>query len=91
VKIFKAPYVEPLYPLGYAKMKPGFDLGGTRIMMASTAQVYPGITSWNSAVTLANEAAQHVLQRIKTEEKPVRRAVLQDNPKVSTAEPCATC
>jgi len=65
VKIFKAPYVEPLYPLGYASTKPGFDIEGTNLMTASTAQVYPGITSWNSAVTFANEAATHILGRIK--------------------------
>ncbi len=79
VQIFKAPYVEPLYPLGYAKTKPGFDIPGTRIVTCSTAQVYPGITSWNSAVTLANEAAEHFMAKQKALSEPapkLPRAIL---------------
>ncbi|MGC3992216.1 MAG: hypothetical protein QM796_21480 [Chthoniobacteraceae bacterium] len=64
VQVFKAPYVEPLYPLGYAKMKPSFDIPGTRLLTVSSAQVYPGITAWNSAVGLANEAAIHFKNRV---------------------------
>lgn len=64
VQVFKAPYVEPLYPLGYASSKPGFSIPGTRLLTISTAQVYPDVTSWNSAVRLANAGLEYFYQRL---------------------------
>lgn len=69
VRIFKAPFVEPIYPLGYSKSKPPLSVEDSRLILATSAQVYPQITSWNSSVRLANEAVALLLQK-KTENTP---------------------
>ena len=58
VHIFKAPYVEPLYPLGYNRIKPSFELVPRRIYSATTAHVYPGITSWNSSLGVSKQCLE---------------------------------
>ncbi len=60
VKVFKAPFVEPAYPLGYTAMKPDFRVAGSRLLLATSAQVYPHITAWNSSVRLAEELVEHL-------------------------------
>lgn len=60
VRIFKAPFVEPTYPLGYNGMKPPVQVPGTRLLLATTAQVYPNVTAWNSTVGLANQVVDHL-------------------------------
>ena len=55
IKIFKAPFVEPIYPLGYSKIKPEIHIKGTNILLATSAQVYPNITSWNASAGLVDE------------------------------------
>jgi hypothetical protein len=60
VRIFKAPFVEPTYPLGYNSMKPPMQVPGTRLLLATTAQVYPNVTAWNSTVGLADQVVDHL-------------------------------
>ncbi len=60
VRVFKAPFVEPVYPLGYLRQRPAVELPGTPILLATTAHVYPEVTSWNSSVRLANQVAATV-------------------------------
>ena len=67
VAVFKAPFVEPAYPLGYGTRKPGIDLGSSRVLLATTAQVYPRVTAWNSSVALAGEVVDHLWERIGRE------------------------
>jgi len=55
VRVFKAPFVEPVYPLGYLAARPPVTVDGTGLLLATTAHVYPDVTSWNSSVGLANE------------------------------------
>ncbi|MBB4905954.1 FAD-dependent oxidoreductase [Actinophytocola algeriensis] len=57
VHVFKAPFVEPVYPLGYLRQRPPIELPGTPLLLATTAHVYPEVTSWNSSVRLANQVA----------------------------------
>lgn len=57
VRVFKAPFVEPVYPLGYLARRPPVAVAGTPLMLATTAHVYPEVTSWNSSVRLANQVA----------------------------------
>ncbi|MFC4852735.1 FAD-dependent oxidoreductase [Actinophytocola glycyrrhizae] len=57
VHVFKAPFVEPVYPLGYLRQRPPVELPGTPVLLATTAHVYPRVTSWNSSVRLANQVA----------------------------------
>lgn len=58
VRVFKAPFVEPVYPLGYLEQRPPIELPGTQVLLATTAHVYPDVTSWNSSVGLANRVAR---------------------------------
>ncbi|MFB9689023.1 NAD(P)/FAD-dependent oxidoreductase [Amycolatopsis plumensis] len=55
VRVFKAPFVEPVYPLGYLAARPPVTVDGTGLLLATTAHVYPDVTSWNSSVRLAND------------------------------------
>ncbi|WP_448614403.1 NAD(P)/FAD-dependent oxidoreductase [Modestobacter sp. URMC 112] len=64
VSVFKAPFVEPAYPLGYGRMKPGIAVGDTRLLLATTSQVYPRVTAWNSSVALADQVVGHLWERI---------------------------
>jgi len=57
VRVFKAPFVEPVYPLGYLAQQPPVAVSGTPLLLATTAHVYPAVTSWNSSVGLANRVA----------------------------------
>lgn len=59
VHVFKAPFVEPLYPLGYQKLKPPFELVPGRLYSATTGHVYPGITSWNSSIGVSDACLEH--------------------------------
>ncbi|SFW78117.1 Protoporphyrinogen oxidase [Amycolatopsis australiensis] len=60
VRVFKAPFVEPVYPLGYLARRPAVTVDGTNLMLATTAHVYPEVTSWNSSVALAEEVTSRI-------------------------------
>jgi protoporphyrinogen oxidase len=62
VRVFKAPFVEPVYPLGYLSQRPAVEVPGTRLLLATTAHVYPDVTSWNSSVELANSVTDLLLR-----------------------------
>lgn len=62
VRVFKAPFVEPVYPLGYLSQRPAVEVPGTRLLLATTAHVYPNVTSWNSSVELANSVTDLLLR-----------------------------
>jgi protoporphyrinogen oxidase len=59
--VFKAPYVEPLYTPGYGSRKPPEELVPGRIYLATTSQVYPNVTSWNSSTGLAKVVVGRML------------------------------
>lgn len=63
VEVFKAPFVEPSYPLGYADSKPGIAVGTSRLLLDTTAQIYPRVTAWNSSVWLSDQVVEHLLAR----------------------------
>ncbi|MCP5549809.1 MAG: FAD-dependent oxidoreductase [Akkermansiaceae bacterium] len=67
-RVFRAPFVEPIYPLGYEAIKPPVEIPGLRVMLASSAQVYPNITCWNSSVELAYEVSGRLMRRIAEDE-----------------------
>ncbi|MFD4675661.1 NAD(P)/FAD-dependent oxidoreductase [Lentzea sp. NPDC058450] len=62
VRVFKAPFVEPVYPLGYLEKRPAVEVAGTRLLLATTAHVYPNVTSWNSSVELSNSVTDTLLR-----------------------------
>lgn len=59
--LFRAPFVEPAYTAGYLRRKPPVDLCGSRVFLATTAQVYPTVTSWNGSVGFARDVAEQML------------------------------
>ena len=76
VKIFKAPFVEPIYPLGYTKLKPKMKVDDANIILATSAQVYPNITSWNASTGLSNKAVEYLYQLIDTQENIDKKELL---------------
>ncbi len=60
VEVFKSPYIEPIYPLGYSNIKPDFRVGDSHLVVATTAQIYPSITSCNASVKLATDAVTYL-------------------------------
>ena len=62
VHVFRAPFVEPVYPVGYLAQRPAVEVAGTPLLLATTAHVYPSVTSWNSSVGLANRVSEIILR-----------------------------
>jgi hypothetical protein len=46
--LFRAPFVEPIWTLGYRDLCPPTSVIPGRLYLASTAQVYPNVNSWSS-------------------------------------------
>jgi protoporphyrinogen oxidase len=67
--VFRSPFVEPLYRLGHLRHRPPQVLVQDRVYLASTAQVYPDVTSWNGSVALVN----HTLDIMLGGRKKIRR------------------
>jgi hypothetical protein len=55
VYVFRAPYVEPAWTLGWLKRRPAPRVGTSRLYICTTAQAYPRVTAWNTSVGLARE------------------------------------
>jgi protoporphyrinogen oxidase len=60
--VFRAPFVEPLYTTGYQRRKPSSVLLPGKLYLATTAQVYPDVTSWNGTVGLVRKVVDEILQ-----------------------------
>lgn len=63
--VFKAPFVEPIYPLGYTDIRPRSRIGQSNLFLATTGQVYPDITSWNSSIRVASNTVADLIVQIK--------------------------
>jgi protoporphyrinogen oxidase len=91
VQVFRAPFVEPVYPLGYLAQRPQVAVAGTPLLLATTAHVYPNVTSWNSSVRLANHVAELVAGRPEEEDdRPATRTwspTPSRNPAVESVRP----
>lgn len=61
--VFRAPYVEPVWPCGYLDQRPASRVADTQVYLATTAQAYPMVTSWNTSVKLADDAIAAMLQQ----------------------------
>ncbi|HWO65020.1 MAG TPA: NAD(P)/FAD-dependent oxidoreductase [Umezawaea sp.] len=64
VRVFKAPFVEPVYPLGFLRRRPSVEVPGTSVLLATTAHIYPDVTSWNSSVGLADQVSAKILAAV---------------------------
>src|SRR5262249_61700763 len=63
--VFRAPYVEPVWTVGYLGQRPG-PRAGHGLYLCTTAQAYPRVTAWNTSVALAREAVAAVCQDLGT-------------------------
>ncbi len=55
IHVFRAPYVEPVWTIGYLQQRPAPRVGETRLYLSTTAQAYPRVTAWNTSVAVARE------------------------------------
>ncbi len=55
--LFRAPYVEPIWSLDYARRAPPTTVLPGRLYLACTAQVYPRVNSWNSCCEVVERMA----------------------------------
>ncbi len=53
--LFRAPFVEPIYTRGFMKKRPPEVMISGKVTLATTAQVYPVVTSWNGSVIQAEK------------------------------------
>ena len=53
--LFRAPFVEPIWTLGYNQLRPPTSVIPRRLYLACTAQVYPRVNSWNSCCDVVEE------------------------------------
>ncbi|HWL95051.1 MAG TPA: FAD-dependent oxidoreductase [Phycisphaerae bacterium] len=71
--VFRAPHVEPVWTRGYLQQRPAPRIEDTRLFLATTAQAYPMVTSWNTSVKLADDAVDALLTSgLGQEKKNVR-------------------
>ncbi len=56
--LFRAPFVEPMWTVGYRQVRPPTSVVPGRLYLVCTAQVYPRVNSWNSCCEVADEMAQ---------------------------------
>ncbi|MBX7208512.1 MAG: FAD-dependent oxidoreductase [Verrucomicrobiaceae bacterium] len=69
--IFRAPFVEPVYTKGYLARRPPEVLVPGKVYLATSAQVYPTVTSWNGSVI----QAKRTLDAMAADPLPQRKAV----------------
>lgn len=74
--VFRAPHVEPVWPRGYLRSRPESRIDGTRVFLATTAQAYPMVTSWNTSVKLAQDAVSAMLSAGLASPERIERPVL---------------
>jgi len=72
--IFRTPHVEPIWTPGYSKRVPPLELVPGRVYLATTAQVYPNVTSWNSSIGLATGVANRIIDPAEAAPSPMGEA-----------------
>jgi len=53
--LFRAPHVEPMWTVGYSRVRPESAVIPGRLYLSCTAQVYPRVNSWNSCCELVED------------------------------------
>ena len=62
IRVCKARSSSPCTPR-YAYRVPLMEVAGTRLLLATTAQTYPDMASWNSGVDLGNRVVDRLVDR----------------------------
>ncbi len=60
--LFRAPFVETVYTRGYLRKKPPLEFVPKKIYLATTAQVYPDVTSWNGSTGLSKMVVDEMMK-----------------------------
>ncbi|HEY8199312.1 MAG TPA: FAD-dependent oxidoreductase [Candidatus Limnocylindrales bacterium] len=68
--LFRAPFVEPIWTVGYQRVKPPTSIIPGRLYLASTAQVYPRVNSWDSSC----EVVEGMIETLAIETVALREA-----------------
>jgi protoporphyrinogen oxidase len=63
--LFRAPFVEPIWTLGYRDACPPFSIIPGKLYMASTAQVYPQVNSWNSCCDIVERMIADIDREVR--------------------------
>ena len=64
VRIFRAPFVEPIWTTGYSNTVPPTSVLPGRLYLACTAQVYPRVNSWNSCCAVVDGMMPRLLEEV---------------------------
>jgi protoporphyrinogen oxidase len=70
--LFRAPFVEPIWTLGYDTLRPPATVLPGRLYLSCTAQVYPRVNSWNSCCEVVEGMMPKLLEEL--ESAPAARA-----------------
>jgi len=70
VKVFRAPFVEPVWPVNYLADRPAAQIPGSKVFLATTAQAYPRVNAWNTMVEIASETVVKVCAELAGQTGP---------------------
>ena len=73
VYVFRAPYVEPAWTLGYLGKRPAPCVAPGLLYVCTTAQAYPRVTAWNTSVALARETVDALLGDLRPAAEAARQ------------------
>jgi protoporphyrinogen oxidase len=75
VFVFRAPFVEPVWTVGYLQRRPAPRVGDSRLYLSTTAQAYPRVTAWNTSVAVSRETVVALAADLREGRAGDRRAV----------------
>ena len=64
VRLFRAPFVEPIWTTGYSRVLPPHSILPGRLYLACTAQAYPRVNSWNSCCAIVDEMLPQLFKEV---------------------------
>lgn len=64
--LFRAPFVEPIWTVGYNRLCPPNSVIPGRLYLACTAQVYPRVNSWNSCCEVVDAMMPALAAEVET-------------------------
>lgn len=64
--VFRAPYVEPVWPVNYLQNRPPSQIPYTNVFLCTTAHAYPQVNAWNTSIGLAKDTAKKVASHVRS-------------------------
>lgn len=68
-KLFIGPFAQPVFPLNYSRIKPGFDTPIPHVYLANMDMVYPWDRGTNYAIEMGKEVAEYVTKISKNKDQ----------------------